>query len=196
MRARPGPGVEGRCGSGHRQLLLSGTWPARQYDTNDADLFMALKKLDAGGKEVPFVFSQMFDDGPAAVGWLRVSHRGLEETVSRPERPWHTHARRELLTGQDPVPVDVEIWPTSISFAAGESLRLVVQGSDVYKSPGPFGVTHWPLHNFGRHVIHAGGRYDSHLLVPVVPPGGETGVTRAGALPLPGPGRGHHPGTF
>jgi hypothetical protein len=165
-------------------------------DTNDADLFVALKKLDADGNEVPFVFSQMFDDGPAAVGWLRVSHRGLEETVSRPERPWHTHARRELLTGQDPVPVDVEIWPTSISFAAGESLRLVVQGSDVYKSPGPFGVTHWPLHNFGRHVIHAGGRYDSHLLVPVVPSGGETGVTRAGALPLPGPGRGHHPGTF
>ena len=33
----------------------------------------------------------------------------------------------------------------------------------------PF-ARHEELRNAGRHVIHTGGRHDSHLLVPVIPP--------------------------
>ena len=70
-----------------------------------------------------------------------------------------------------PVPVDIELWPSSTLFRAGETLRLVVQGSDIYAdaAPGlPF-ARHERLRNRGRHIIRTGGRFDSHLLVPFIP---------------------------
>jgi len=51
----------------------------------------------------------------------------------------------------------------------GETLRLVVQGQDIYRYPRPLiQARHDDLTNRGRHVIHTGGEYDSHLLVPVL----------------------------
>lgn len=138
--------------------------------THDADLFVAIQKLDRQGKVVPFIYGQMFNDGPAAFGWLRASHRELDEQRSRPEQPYHRHERRLWLTHLQPTAVDIEIWPTNIIFDAGETLRLVVQGSDIHKAPGSrFELRHWPLHNYGHHIIHTGGPYDSHLLLPIVP---------------------------
>ena len=52
----------------------------------------------------------------------------------------------------------------------GQNLKLivffvvVVQGSDVYAYPG-VGYSHPETLNQGRHIIHTGGRYDSHLLI-------------------------------
>ncbi|MFO1467438.1 MAG: CocE/NonD family hydrolase [Steroidobacteraceae bacterium] len=152
--------------TGHSKLRL---WIAVD-GTNDADLFVAIQKLDRSGQVVPFVYSQMFNDGPAAFGWLRASHRELDLERSRPEQPWHRHERRLWLTHLQPVAVDIEIWPTNILFEAGETLRLVIQGSDIHKAPGSrFELRHWPLHNYGNHIIHTGGSFDSHLLIPVIP---------------------------
>ncbi len=138
---------------------------------NDADIFVGIEKLDRDGRIVPFIYSQMYNDGPAAFGWLRASHRALDPDRSTPEQPWHSHQRRDWLVHGEPVPVEVEIWPTNIVFDAGETLRLVVKGSEVHVVPGAeFAIRMWPLHNDGRHVIHSGGQYDSHLLLPVVKP--------------------------
>jgi predicted acyl esterase len=30
-------------------------------------------------------------------------------------------------------------------------------------------MRHGPLRNAGEHILHTGGRFDSHLLVPIVP---------------------------
>ena len=48
-------------------------------------------------------------------------------------------------------------------------MRLVVQGKDLIQTPpwGRYGYRH--LINKGAHAIYAGGKYDSHLLVPVIP---------------------------
>jgi uncharacterized protein len=47
---------------------------------------------------------------------------------------------------------------------------VVVQGSDIYRHPeGGHTIKHTATVNRGKHVIHTGGRYDSHLLVPVIP---------------------------
>jgi predicted acyl esterase len=49
----------------------------------------------------------------------------------------------------------------------------VVKGMDIYRDalPNlPF-ARHEELRNRGRHVIHTGDRYDSHLLVPVIQEG-------------------------
>jgi uncharacterized protein len=47
----------------------------------------------------------------------------------------------------------------------------VVQGSDIYRYAEWIRMHgHRQTINKGRHVIHTGGKYDSHLLIPVVPP--------------------------
>jgi hypothetical protein len=68
------------------------------------------------------------------------------------------------------VPVEIEIWPSSTLFERGEKLRVVVQGSDINMYPGQVATyLHMAYVNRGEHVIHTGGKYDSALLVPVIP---------------------------
>jgi putative CocE/NonD family hydrolase len=142
----------------------------------DMDLFVALQKLDAGGEIVPFSFFNSLEDGPVALGWLRVSHRELDPARSTPGQPWHSHRREVLLEAGEVVAVEVEIWPSGTRFGAGEQLRLIVQGSDVYKyPPGIVNIGHSQTRNAGTHIVHTGGRYDSHLLIPVLARAGSDG---------------------
>ena len=56
---------------------------------------------------------------PVAQGWLRVSHRKLDETLTLPYRPYHTHDEEQPLTPGEVYEVDVEVWPTCIVVPAG-----------------------------------------------------------------------------
>ena len=68
------------------------------------------------------------------------------------------------------VPVEIEIWPSSTLFEQGEKLRVIVQGSDIYWHPeGGHTIQHQSSVNRGEHIIYTGEKYDSHLLVPVIP---------------------------
>jgi hypothetical protein len=139
--------------------------------SDDMDLFVGVQKLDPGGELVPFSFLNALEDGPVALGWLRVSHRELDETRSTPEQPWHLHRREQRLEPGQTVPVEIEIWPSGTRFRAGEQLRLLVQATDIQQyPPGVVSMAHSVTRNLGSHVIHTGGKYDSHLLVPVVAP--------------------------
>jgi putative CocE/NonD family hydrolase len=155
--------------TGHMKLRL---W-VQAAGNDDMDLFVAIEKIDRTGDRVPFPFYTNHDDGPVAVGWLRVSHRELDEKESTPYQPVHKHRREIKLKAGEIVPVDIEIWPSGTLFERGEKLRVVVQGGDIYSYPLtqslPFG--HTSSVNKGEHVIYTGGKYDSHLLVPVIPPG-------------------------
>lgn len=153
--------------TGYMKLKL---W-VQALGSDDMDLFVALEKIDRSGDMVQFPFYATHDDGPVALGWLRVSHRELDEARSTAYQPFHAHEREVKLLDGEIVPVEIEIWPSGTRFERGEKLRVVVQGSDIYYYPGT-----WPTNahdgrtvNGGEHVIHAGGEYDSHLLVPVVP---------------------------
>jgi len=151
---------------GHMKLKL---W-AEAEGADDMDLFVAVQKLDAKGKLVPFAFWAQFDDGPVALGWLRASHREHDPSRSTEYQPVLKHARELKLRPGEIVPLEIEIWPSGTRFEPGERLRLVIQGSDVQKYPkGTMCDRHQETVNRGTHVLHAGGRYDSYLLVPVVP---------------------------
>jgi uncharacterized protein len=153
--------------TGHMKLKL---WV--EIDAgNDMDLFVAIQKLDAEGKVVPFVFYAVSDEGPAALGWLRASHRALDPARSTPWQPVNLHTREEPLTPGVPVAVEIEIWPSSTLFRAGEGLRVQIQGQDIVREipQGPSSMRHEDLRNQGTHVIRTGGRFDSHLLAPVIP---------------------------
>jgi hypothetical protein len=154
--------------TGHMNLRL---W-VEAVGSEDMDLFVAIQKIDTSGKTVPFAFCWVHDDGPVALGWLRVSHRELDERKSTPYQPFHKHEKEIKLKPGEIVPAEIEIWASSTLFERGEKLRVVIQGSDICMYPGQ-GATygHMTSVNRGAHVIHTGGTCDSHLLVPVIPPG-------------------------
>ena len=134
----------------------------------DMDLFVRIDKLDQTGSLVPFVAMAMIDDGPLALGWLRVSHRELDIERSTTLRPYLKHGRQLLLRPDEIVPVDIEIWPSSTRFVAGESLRLTVQGNDAFRYDLPQVQLHEESVNTGKHFIYTGGVYDSYLVLPYV----------------------------
>ncbi|WP_329587263.1 CocE/NonD family hydrolase [Kitasatospora sp. NBC_01250] len=141
-------------------------------DTEDMDLFVTLIDIDSEGKEVTFEdASGVGNRGPVVKGWLRVSHRELDEARSKPYRPVHPHDTRSPLTAGVPVEAAVEILPTSRVFAAGHRLGLVIQAADRtdptrFRHNNP--VDRAPF--TGTNTVHTGGRYPSYLLVPVIPP--------------------------
>ena len=138
-------------------------------DADDLDVFVAVQKLDAYGDLVGFPFYAVFEDGPVALGWLRASHRELDQSRSRSWQPVLAHRRSLRLAPGEIVPLEIEILPSGTRFGPGETLRLVIQGRDVYRYPRPLmQALHDDLVNHGRHVIYSGGEYDSHLLVPVL----------------------------
>jgi predicted acyl esterase len=124
---------------------ITGPLAARLYvssTTTDADLFLTLRVLDPEGVDVTFV-SAMDPQGVPGVGWLRASHRKLDPERALPYRPFHTHDELQPLTPGEVVPLDVEIWPTSVVIPAGYRLALTVQGKD-YELPGD---GPWPTFN-------------------------------------------------
>ena len=81
------------------------------------------------------------------------------------------HTREQKIVPGEIVPLEIEIWPSGTSFAQGETLRLIVQGDDINRYSteiAPVYFRHQASVNKGRHVLHVGGTYDSHLLVPVI----------------------------
>jgi predicted acyl esterase len=134
------------------------------------DLFAAIEKLDRMGDIVPFQFFGNHEDGPVALGWLRVSHRELDKKKSTPYQPILKHQRELKLKPGEIVPVEIEILPSGTLFERGERLRVVVQGSDIYNYPTEYHSDgHTATVNKGEHVIYTCGQYDSYLLVPVIP---------------------------
>lgn len=150
--------------TGHAKLKL---W-VEAIGSDDMDLYVVLDKFDRSGDRVALPSQSAYDEGPVAYGWLRVSHRELDEARSTPHQPVLRHARELKLNAGQIVPVEIELWASSMLFEAGERLRVTVLGSDLHAQEA------WKHNgvasaNRGTHVIHSGGRYDSHLLVPVIP---------------------------
>ena len=134
--------------------------------SEDMDLFLTLRNIDADGNEI-METGQQGAPVPVAKGWLRVSHRELDPDLSLPYRPYHKHMWRLYLKPGEIVKIDVEIWPTSMVFKRGHRIRLDVQPRD---GVGSASYMHYHAdYNTGTNTIHAGGKYESFLLLPVIP---------------------------
>lgn len=139
--------------------------------TSDLDLFVRLREIAPDGTET-WGISPGGTEMPLALGWLRASHRQLDEKRSLPYRPYHTHTAEQPLSPGEIVPADVEIWPTSITVRAGHRLVLGIAGAD-FPSGARFGhndPADRPAERFtGTATIHTGGAHRSFLLLPVIP---------------------------
>ena len=131
----------------------------------DFDLFAAVKKLDSGGNEVYFSGYNGNPFDVVAKGWLRVSHRETDESLSTIEMPYHPHQTKMPLDINQIVPVDVEILPSSTLFEKGTILQLVIMD----KEPIEYNTfKHEGIVNKGFSRIYSGGVYDSFLIIPIV----------------------------
>jgi hypothetical protein len=135
---------------------------------------------------------------PIGQGWLRVSHRELDKTLTLPYRPYHTHQKKQPLTPGEIYEVEVEIVPTCIVVPKGYRVGLSVRGHD-YVYPGGSGgrlsnmknefTGNGPfLHDDprdrpmaiygGETTIHVGGERENYLLLPIIPEKVDVAPTR------------------
>ena len=100
-------------------------------------------------------------------GWLKASHRELDEARSEPFRPVHTHRTARPFAPGEVAPLEIELLPAATRLRRGEGLRLDVQGRWFHASnPLLGGASAYETSPGGTAEIHAGGDRDAHLLVP------------------------------
>lgn len=158
-------------------------------ETEDADLFLVVRVFHPDMKEVTFQ-GALDPHKPISHGWLRASHRKLDENVSTEWRPYHTHDEIQPLDPGEIYELDVEVWPTCIVAPEGARIALSVRGND-YEYPGdidtglesmegaftgvgPFrhddGDDRPPEVYGGDVTLHTGPQHRSHVLLPIIPP--------------------------
>lgn len=151
-------------------------------DNDDMDVYVLLRKLDKEGKAmqnfnlpwraVPVnSISEIAPEQQTEVvlyngplGILRASHRKIDPAKSMHECwPYHPHDVEENVQPGTVVRLDIGIWAMGIEYEAGESIRVEISG----RSPGisNFGSFEH-VRNKGRHKVHFGGQYSSHVLLP------------------------------
>ncbi|MCM2292398.1 CocE/NonD family hydrolase [Allorhizobium sp. BGMRC 0089] len=135
---------------------------------DDIDLFAFVRKRDCDGKirECPVV-TERTHIGPN--GRLRVSLRATDPERSSLLQPWMDFNKPMKLRPGEIVPVEIGFWPYGIRWQPGETLELIVTGTDLLVRPEFPQIPPIPTINKGRHVIHFGGDYDSKLLTPYIP---------------------------
>jgi len=109
----------------------------------DTDFQVTLTEVRPDGKEM---FVQQ--------GWLRASHRKLDESQSTALRPYQTHLLEDaqpLVPGQA-TPVRIEVFPFAHAFRAGSKLRLYVEAPHVKPDLWGFALLPTPAQN----TIHTG----------------------------------------
>jgi predicted acyl esterase len=151
-------------------------------DSNDMDVFVSLRKADSQGNllrniniplkdlgmeadEVPLVNPLVYI-GPSGI--LRASHRKVDAAKSKPYWPFHPHDERELLEPGQIVKLDIGLWPAGIVFEAGEKLMLRVSGHHMVLAEFEPLRGGFKTDNKGRHNVHVGPEYQSHVILPFV----------------------------
>ncbi len=132
---------------------------------NDMDVYVRVLSLDAEDNILYHNAILYKYSGPN--GMLRASHRELDPEKSTICEPYHPHKTLSYLSPGEIVPIEIGIWPTSLLFHKGEKLRLIVAGYDYLGLEGHYRPVE--VFNKGTHILHTGGDYDSHLIIPVIP---------------------------
>ncbi|MEO0685181.1 MAG: CocE/NonD family hydrolase [Cyanobacteria bacterium J06649_11] len=136
-----------------------------QESPDDIGLYVAVNKLSRDKKSVNFYGSVGNSQDMVTRGWARASLRKLEEEKSTSYNPVLSANREQKLKPGEIVPMEIALYPSSTFFASGEALQLIVSPQEIIPSPPYFKDVSF---NYGIYVMHLGGDFDSHLLIPKV----------------------------
>ena len=143
-------GVTLRTAPLKEETEITGPMAAKLFissSTRDADLFLTVQAFSPRGREVYFQ-GTVDPKTPLAQGWLRASHRKLDEELSDPWRPYHTHDDKQQLTPERIYELDIEIWPQCIVLPKGFQLSINIAGQD-FDRPGPAVEAYVPSRGIG-----------------------------------------------
>ncbi len=152
-----------------------------EIDQDDTNWIVSLKDIgpDVSVRTVREGERELPTDLPereVARGWLKASHRAVDEKRSKPGRPWHplTRAAQKPVTPGEVTEYAIEIMATANLFRRGHRICIEVAAADMPTGVG--GATnaeYVPNHIVSSrttlHKIYHDGRYPSHLLLPVIP---------------------------
>ena len=103
----------------------------------------------------------------ACRGWLKASHRAIDQNKSKPYQPFHPHTESITIKPNEIVEYAIEIRETSYVFKAGHSLQLIIKGENSpYEDPLWF---HLPNMRETRHTLYHNSKDVSYLLLPIIP---------------------------
>ncbi len=125
--------------------------------TDEANWMVDIKDIAPDGSETMI-----------SKGWLKASHRELDESKSKPYRPYHPHTRSLPIVPGRIYEYAIDIRDTSNVFKAGHRLQLVIKGQD---APWDDFFIWYHVNNMKetRHTIYHTPEYLSYLLMPVIP---------------------------
>ncbi|KAB2572782.1 putative serine esterase [Lasiodiplodia theobromae] len=147
-------------------------------EKDDMDVNVQIRKIGRDGRLLeylnypcPVPESEVPDTNVAKFlgpdGMLRASHACTKEY--RDGRPFYTSTRSEPVPPGTIVPLEIPVWPIGMVFEEGEGIMLRVAGHDLRLPEIEFFRLKEPNDkNVGRHVVYTGGKYDSHLILPVI----------------------------
>jgi len=154
-----------RTGPLAEDLTITGPIALKLYasiDTEDDNWIVALKDVAPDGRELELTR-----------GFLKCSHRALDESKSKPWQPYHPHTKEavqkiELGRIYD---YDIEIRPTSNKFRAGHRIELEIMSMSALAPGTTFGGSafHICSNHVCCHKIYRDPEHPSHLLLPVIP---------------------------
>ena len=150
--------------------------------SDDMDLFVFLQKLDAGGEpleqfNIPHPDPKLREatetgapilKSTGSNGRLRASMRRLDGAKSTDANPVHRFDNVEKLAPGEVVFVEIDLFPVGLGFYAGEGLRLVVSGHNIFGGAMP-GTENVSSRNSGQHIVHSGGERASYLSLMTMP---------------------------
>jgi predicted acyl esterase len=101
-------------------------------------------------------------------GWLRASHRELDNKKSKPWLPVHTHTNPQPLVPGQVYQLSLDIWPVTNLFKVGHKIMLKISSADdppetLYQ----VGQSHLVSQTSNTVTIYHNARYPSHLLIPI-----------------------------
>lgn len=106
-------------------------------------------------------------------GWLRASHREIDEGKSLPNAPWYTHVNPQPIEPGRVYKFDIAVMPTAHRFTKGNRIRLELANGDSQFTEFVFYHDYAP-NKIGRDTFYHNDVHDSHLVLPIKGPGPET----------------------
>jgi putative CocE/NonD family hydrolase len=103
----------------------------------------------------------------ASKGWLKASHRELDERRTTPQRPLYTHTSPQPIEPGRVYKFDIEVLPVAYRFAKGSRIRLEIVNGDSPVTDPYFSHLYLPW-KCGRDTIWHDRLHPSRILLPVV----------------------------
>jgi putative CocE/NonD family hydrolase len=100
-------------------------------------------------------------------GWLRASHRAIDESASGDHRPVHHHVSPEPLVPGEIYRLEIELSACSYRFTVGSRVRVEISPTDTSLTEGVF-THHFHWQQVGAATIHHDADHPSHVSLPVL----------------------------